>query len=123
MHDSSSEIVHPVPDHALADAFYTAVAELSRTVEGGNLYLVEAEAFAHGANKVRGDLARLESCGGEERAEIEGRVVELLDRITTVALETSPRYREIHRASFEVAVRASQLAFVLRDLTTPITWH
>ena len=32
-------------------------------------------------------------------------------------------FREIHRAAFEVAVRSSQLAFVLRDLATPITWH
>lgn len=123
MHDSQSEISRPLPDASLADAFYSAVEGLSRAVDGGSVYLVEAEAFAQGALKVRGELLRLDHCEGAEREDAEGAIVELLDRITTVALEASPRYREIHRAAFEVAVRASQLAFVLRDMTTQITWH
>ena len=123
MQNSGSEILRPLPNHALAEAFYAAVTELSRVVEGGNLYLVEAEAFAHGASKVRSELKRLEHGDAAERAEAEARSVALLDRLTTVALETSPRHRDIHRAAFEVAVRSSQLAFVLRELQTPITWH
>lgn len=123
MHDSSSEILHPVPHHTLADAFYAAVAELSRTVEGGHLYLVEAEAFSRGASKVHGELSRLAHCAPDEHREAQAQIVELLDRITTVALDISPRHRDIHRAAFEVAVRASQLAFVLRDVSTPITWQ
>lgn len=125
MHDTRS-IAHPtrpLPDASLADAFMSAVEEFKQIVAGGTLYVVEGEAFAEGARTVHAELARLQHCSDEERQEAERRVVEILDRITTVALETSPRFREIHRSAFELAVRASQLAFVLRDISTPITWH
>lgn len=125
MHDTRSiaQPTRPLPDASLADAFMSAVQEFSQTVKGGTLYVVEGEAFAEGARTVQSELSRLQHCSDEERQETERRVVEILDRITTVALETSPRFREIHRAAFELAVRASQLAFVLRDISTPITWH
>lgn len=125
MHDTRSiaQPTRPLPDPSLADAFMSAVADFSRVVAGGTLYVVEGEAFAEGARTVDAELRRLQHCNDEERQEAERRVVEILDRITTVALETSPRFREIHRSAFELAVRASQLAFVLRDISTPITWH
>ena len=125
MHDSRSiaQPSRPLPDASLADAFVAAAQEFSQLVAGGTLYIVEGEAFATGAHTVQAEMARLPHCSDEERQEIERRVVEILDRITTVAIETSPRFREIHRSAFELAVRASQVAFVLRDISTPITWH
>lgn len=125
MHDSRSiaQPSRPLPDASLADAFLSAVEEFSQIVTGGTLYVVEGEAFAEGARTVQSEMSRLQHCNDEERQQSERRVVQILDRITTVALETSPRFREIHRSAFELAVRASQLAFVLRDISTPITWH
>lgn len=135
MHDShdtrasytaTASTARPLPDPSLADAFYAAVEELGRAVkQAGSSFFVEHEAFAQGASTVKAELDALGFEAGDEqqRLDRERRVVELLDRITTVALQASPRHRELHRAAFEVAVRASQLAFVLRDMSAPITWH